>query len=299
MLPQESFQETAQQRRAQRRARLDSTRSHVHRRQSQNDTLQLQERIRHQNAVRQQRRRSHLTEQQHQQDILLNAQQHRTAYAGLSQEEREQRQQQNAQQHRTAYAGLSEEERAQRQQQDAQQHRNRRGQPSTLYRVATESITVDQSVKPHSIGSRSNICSYCHALRWPLEATRGTICCSKGKNGNLHHIFPVPLPPVLCDLFTWDISTNVPSPSGFSATSIRRFRTNIRQYNCALQMASSGMKIQQPRQPGISMIVAKGAVYHDIVTNEQRIIVSVAGHVTCIQSVCSSIQTDHTRHQGK
>ena len=287
MLPQESFQETAQQRRAQRRARLDSRRIRVHRQQAQDDTLQRQEIIRHQNAVRQQTRRSRLTEQQHQQDILLNAQQHRTAYAGLneeeraqcqqqdaqqhrsayaglSEEERAQRQQQDAQQHRTAYAGLSEEERAQRQQQDALQHRNRRRQPSTLYRVATESITVEQSVPPHSIGSRSNICSYCHALRWPLEATRGTICCSKGKNGNLQHIFPAPLPPVLHDLFTWDISTNVPSPTGFSATTIRRFRTNLRQYNCALQMASSGMKIQQPRQPGISMIVAKGAVYHDI-----------------------------------
>ncbi len=42
---------------------------------------------------------------------------------------------------------------------------------------------------------------------------------------------------------------------------IKDFRQNIRAYNSALQMASTGLHISSPEQ-GISMIAIKGAVHH-------------------------------------
>jgi hypothetical protein len=105
------------------------------------------------------------------------------------------------------------------------------------------------------------VCPHCHALLWPAEKSRTTMCCCSGKNLNLQSIFSTAFPPLLHDLFTWDVTTNQTSPTNLTPRVIRNFRKHIRQYNCALQMASSGMKIAAPNQ-GISIIVAKGSVYH-------------------------------------
>ena len=86
---------------------------------------------------------------------------------------------------------------------------------------------------------------------------------SRGQNFNLKDIFVKPLPPLLQDLLTWDISRNESSPMKLTPAMIKHFRTHIRQYNCALQMASSGIKINAPSQ-GISMIIVQGAIYHFI-----------------------------------
>jgi hypothetical protein len=59
----------------------------------------------------------------------------------------------------------------------------------------------------------------------------------------------------LRDLLTID-PADPQAPAG-----LRAFRDNIRAYNSALQMASSGMRLENPRG-GISMIAIKGAVHH-------------------------------------
>ena len=242
--------------RAARRARLNGRRNAV-------PTIQVQleqrrEQRREQERQRHRARRAALT---HQRRLLLqqeDAEQHRTAYANLSPEQRTLRQEQDAEQHRTAYANLSPEQRALRQQ-NTQRRRILRNEQPPLYRAATVPITNEDSVPQHSLGTRDNICSHCGALRWPLEGTRGTLCCSNGKNGNLSEIFQSPFPPFLHDLFTWNITNNEVSPTGLTANTIRNFRQNIRQYNCALQMASSRIQLDKP--PSGGMIVAKGAQF--------------------------------------
>jgi len=127
---------------------------------------------------------------------VQDAEQHRTAYANLSPEQRTLRQEQDAEQHRIAYANLNPEQRVHRQQ-NIQSRRNVRNEQPRLHLAATVPITNEASVPQNSIGSRNNICSHCGALRWPLEGTRGTLCCSNGKNGNLSQIFQSQFPLLL------------------------------------------------------------------------------------------------------
>ncbi len=129
------------------------------------------------------------------------------------------RQVQNAEQQRIAYANLNPEQRVHRQQ-NIQSRRILRNEQPQLHLAATVPITNEDSVPQNSFGSRNNICSHCGALRLPLEGTRGTLCCSNGKNGNLSHIFESQYPPLLHDLFTWDITNNQVSPTGLSPTTI-------------------------------------------------------------------------------
>ena len=158
-------------------------------------------------------------------------------------------------------ATLSDEQKGQQRQQNAQQRHSSRLQHTSLYNGAKQHIACDVVIEPHWCGSRNQACSYCHALKWPLEKGRESMCCSKGQNCNLKDIFAKPLPPLIRDLLCWDISTNVNSPTKLTPAMIKHFRTHIRQYNCALQMASSGIKIDTPPN-GISMIVVKGAIHH-------------------------------------
>jgi hypothetical protein len=55
--------------------------------------------------------------------------------------------------------------------------------------------------------------------------------------------------------------TNVPSEHQPLPPATKDFKQNIRAYNSALQMASTGLHIHSPEQ-GISMIAIKGAVHH-------------------------------------
>jgi hypothetical protein len=68
--------------------------------------------------------------------------------------------------------------------------------------------------------------------------------------------FPAPAPQPLRDLLTILPSEQQPLPPA-----IKDFRQNIRAYNSALQMASTGLHIRSPEE-GISMIAIKGAVHH-------------------------------------
>jgi hypothetical protein len=72
----------------------------------------------------------------------------------------------------------------------------------------------------------------------------------------LSNAFPTPAPQPLRDLLTSVPSEHQPLP-----LATKDFRENIRAYNSALQMASTGLHIHSPQQR-ISMIAIKGAVHH-------------------------------------
>jgi hypothetical protein len=55
--------------------------------------------------------------------------------------------------------------------------------------------------------------------------------------------------------------TSVPSEHQPLPPATKDFKQNIRAYNSALQMASTGLHIHSPEQ-GISMIAIKGVVHH-------------------------------------
>ncbi len=108
----------------------------------------------------------------------------------------------------------------------------------------------------HSLGAMSHRCTHCNALRFEHEKKRTTLCCGDGKMSGLSNAFPVPAPQPLRDLLTSVPSEHQPLPPA-----IKDFKQNIRAYNFALQMASTGLHIHSPEQ-GINMIAIKGAVHH-------------------------------------
>ncbi len=108
----------------------------------------------------------------------------------------------------------------------------------------------------HSLGAMSHRCTHCNALRFEHEKKRTTLCCGGGKMSGLSSAFPAPTPQPLRDLLTSVPSEHQPLPPA-----IKDFRQNIRAYNYALQMASTGLHICSPEQ-GISMIAIKGVVHH-------------------------------------
>ncbi len=85
---------------------------------------------------------------------------------------------------------------------------------------------------------------------------RTTLCCGDGKMSRLSNAFPAPAPQPLRDLLTSVPSEHQPLPPA-----IKDFKQNIRAYNSALQMASTGLHIHSPEQ-GINMIAIKGAMHH-------------------------------------
>ena len=125
-------------------------------------------------------------------------------------------------------------------------------------KIALQPVT-NTSVALYTCGTRSHVCQYCHALKWQAELSRGSICCFFGQSCSLKELFPRPFPQPLQDLLKFDLSSDA-TPS-LSPTLIRKFRHHIREYNCALQMASSQIKIANPPQ-GISMIAIQGAIHH-------------------------------------
>jgi hypothetical protein len=72
----------------------------------------------------------------------------------------------------------------------------------------------------------------------------------------LSNAFLAPAPQPLRDLLTI-----VPSEHQHLPPATKDFKQNIRAYNSALQMASTGLHIHSPEQ-GINMIAIKGAVHH-------------------------------------
>ena len=254
-----TFQEEARLNRAQRRLRLNQRQENGHRQGVAR--AQARESVRQQRQLQRRTVYANLRHEERQQQQHQNALRQSVARANLSQEDRQQQQHHDALRHSVARANLSQEEREQQQHQNALQHLIRHQQPTALFRVATQATTTNETVEEHSCGARDVVCIHCSALKWTKEGSRSTICCANGQNLNLRDIFTTPFPPLLHDLFTWDVSTDQTSPTQLSATTIRQFRKDIRQYNCALQMASSGMVNAAPTQ-GISMIIALGAVYH-------------------------------------
>jgi hypothetical protein len=82
------------------------------------------------------------------------------------------------------------------------------------------------------------------------------MCCFGGKCCSaLNSIFSQPCPQPLRDLLTME-PDDPEAPVG-----LRAFRDNIRAYNSALQMASSGMHMANP-PTGVSMVAIRGAVHH-------------------------------------
>ena len=167
-------------------------------------------------------------------------------------------QQRHAEQQRMARSQLSQEQRQQVREHNAQQHRMARSEQTVSFKIALQPVT-DSSVELFSCGRRSHVCQYCHALKWLAEVSLGSICCFLGKSCSLNQLFPTPFPQPLQDLLKFDLSCN--ETPCMSTTLIRNFRHHIREYNCALQMASSQIKFANPPQ-GISMIAIKGAIHH-------------------------------------
>ncbi len=108
----------------------------------------------------------------------------------------------------------------------------------------------------HSLGAMSHRCTHCNALRFEHEKKRTTLCCGDGKMSGLNNAFPAPALQPLKYLLT-----NVPSEHQPLPPATKDFRQNIRAYNSALQMASTGLHIHSLEQ-GISMIAIKGVVHH-------------------------------------
>jgi hypothetical protein len=102
----------------------------------------------------------------------------------------------------------------------------------------------------------SHKCTHCNALRFEHEKKRTILCCGGGKMSGLSNAFPAPALQPLKDLLTSVPSEHQPLPPA-----TKDFKQNIRAYNSALQMASTGLHIHSPQQ-GISMIAIKGAVHH-------------------------------------
>jgi hypothetical protein len=102
----------------------------------------------------------------------------------------------------------------------------------------------------------SHKCTHCNALRFQHEKKHTTLCCGGGKMFGLSNAFLAPAPQPLRDLLT-----SVPSEHHPLSPATKDFRLNIRAYNSALQMASTGLHIHSPEQ-GISMIAIKGAMHH-------------------------------------
>ncbi len=138
-----------------------------------------------------------------------------------------------------------------------QQQAARRG--ARAWRAGKQALHTADEVEGlvvHSLGAMSHRCTHCNALRFEHEKKRTTLCCGGGKMSRLSSAFPAPAPQPLRDLFTSVPSEHQPLPPA-----IKDFRQNIRAYNSALQMASTGLHIRSPEQ-GISMIAIKGAVHH-------------------------------------
>ncbi len=108
----------------------------------------------------------------------------------------------------------------------------------------------------HSLGAMSHRCTHCNALRFEHEKKGTTLCCSGGKMSGLSNAFPALAPQPLRDLLTSVPSEHQPLPPA-----TKDFRQNIRAYNFALQMASTGLHIHSLEQ-GISMIAIKRVVHH-------------------------------------
>ncbi len=108
----------------------------------------------------------------------------------------------------------------------------------------------------HSLGAMSHSCTHYNAFRFEHEKKRTTLCCGGGKMSGLSSAFPAPALQPLRDLLTSVPSEHQPLPPA-----IKDFRQNIRAYNSALQMASTGLHIHSPEE-GISMIAIKRAVHH-------------------------------------
>ncbi len=108
----------------------------------------------------------------------------------------------------------------------------------------------------HSLGAMSHRCTHCNALRFEHEKKRTTLCYGGGKMYGLSNAFPTPAPQPLRDLLTSVPNEHQPLPPA-----TKDFKQNIRAYNSALQMASTGLHIHS-REQGINMIAIKGAVHH-------------------------------------
>ena len=97
-----------------------------------------------------------------------------------------------------------------------------------------------------ALGKKDLVCGHCGALKWKAESPGA--CC---RNGKVAPPFHPPPPETLQDLHD-------PASAHY-----RQFLDNIRQYNCAFQMASMGCN--QVRQAGWNpTFIIQGQVFHRI-----------------------------------
>lgn len=123
---------------------------------------------------------------------------------------------------------------------------------------------VEETVEVHNLGPRNVTCPFCHAKMWAVErlskyradTNRFGMCCCDGKVV-LDHVFTEPAPEPLRSLVLADTTNQ-------SNLQAAQFMSNVRPYNCAFQMASSGINIQMHGEGGVSMLRIQGAVYHRI-----------------------------------
>jgi len=109
-------------------------------------------------------------------------------------------------------------------------------------------------VVPHTLGSMTLSCPSCGALHWKQEKVGGSLarpifslCCAKG-TVTLPNLLPPPEP--LATLLAGDDAL------------ARRFRRDIRQYNSALQLASSAARADTAIATGVHQFRISGNVHH-------------------------------------
>lgn len=168
-------------------------------------------------------------------------QQHREE---LSEEEAAEERSRDTQRKRQRKEQQSEEEAAAQRKQHATQQRQaratRRGaQPQQRSHKSTALLRAGQrswddprllDVQLHHCGKRDRECPHCSALLWPAELGRTTICCCGGRV-QLAPRQPPPEP--LLSLYQGDTPES------------RHFLHNIRAYNCAFQLASSAVHVDE------------------------------------------------------
>ncbi len=171
---------------------------------------------------------------------------HRDVRSTESEEIRSVRQSGDARRHRDVRSLESDETRIVRQSSDARRHRDVRSeqaQRTTLPQRPAAVVDIDafdrSTVAAHSVGSMTEVCNFCGALRWSGES-KG-MCC---RNGAVSIVAPNPPPDEFVQMW-----------------SDPRFMAKIRAYNSVFSFTSMGATIHENVALDERYANARGGVY--------------------------------------
>uniref|UniRef100_A0A383WI43 Helitron helicase-like domain-containing protein n=1 Tax=Tetradesmus obliquus TaxID=3088 RepID=A0A383WI43_TETOB len=226
-----------------------------HRQQRQQAAPQQQESQRGGRQQQQQQRRANRSEQQAAADREQNRRQQQQHRADRSEQQAAADRQQNRRRQQQHRADRSEQQAAADREQNRRQQQQSRVRNKPMYKAAVTQPMVAPAAL--NVGSLSHTCQQCNAKLWPQEVrpdhTGGRLCCANGSAALLHRQFPNPPPQLLHRLMTGDDNE------------AKSFQANVRAYNCLLQMAYSGIHLQDPPAGrGPNVLAINGSVYHQL-----------------------------------